>query len=462
MLVQSQGVANLTTNNFFNNATGLDLPDLLNPVTVTAHFNRIISNTTAINNPGNATVDLEKNWWGCNAGPGNPGCGAVNGTNADFTPWIVLGVSALPTSVIPGGQSTITADMTDTSAGADTVTTVPLPDAQFTATNGTILPSSDPFSAGLADSTFTSTNGMNASACAQVDNEQECAAITVTAPTFTIDDVTMSEGDGGTTDFTFTVTKTGATGLPATVDYETVNGTAAAPTDFTAITATTLTFPASGPGSDSQTVTVSVNGDTTYETAEAFTVHLSNATNATISDADGTGTINNDDAAPTLTINNVTTTEGSPPGIPPGPTKNFTFTVTRTGTTEVGSTVNFATANGAIDPAVGGTCGAGVDYNSNSGVVTFPATGAGSTSQTITIQVCRDTVYELNETFFVNLSGAVDATISDSQGQGTALNDDNPPELTVNDVSQFEGHSGDHQLRIQCDQDRCYGSSGER
>ena len=321
--------------------------------------------------------------------------------------------------------------------------TLPLPDAQFTAVNGTMAPPSDPFSAGLADSTFTSTNGMNASACAQVDNEQECAAITVTAPSFSIDDVTLSEGTGGTTAFTFTVTKTGATGLSATVDYETVNGSATAPSDFTAITPTTLIFPATGPGSDSQTVTVSVNADLTYETNEAFTVHLSNATNATISDADGTGTINNDDAAPTLTINDVSLQEGSPPGIPPGPTKNFSFIVTRTGATEVGSTVNFASANGTTNPAVGGVCGTpGVDYNSNSGMVTFPASGPGSTSQTITIQVCRDTVYELNETFFVDLSSAVDATISDNQGLGTATNDDNPPSLTVNGVSQFEGHSG--------------------
>ena len=36
----------------------------------TAHFNRIISGTTAIDNPNNLTPNLENNWWGCNAGPG--------------------------------------------------------------------------------------------------------------------------------------------------------------------------------------------------------------------------------------------------------------------------------------------------------------------------------------------------------------------------------------------------------
>src|SRR5262249_25132651 len=38
------------------------------PLTVTAHFNRIIA-ATAIDNPNNQAVDLENNWWGCNAGP---------------------------------------------------------------------------------------------------------------------------------------------------------------------------------------------------------------------------------------------------------------------------------------------------------------------------------------------------------------------------------------------------------
>ena len=55
------------------------------------------------------------------------------------------------------------------------------------------------------------------------------------APTFSIDDVTHDEGDSGTTSYTFTVTKTGSTALSSSVDYETANGTAVAPGDFTAI-----------------------------------------------------------------------------------------------------------------------------------------------------------------------------------------------------------------------------------
>ena len=65
----------------------------------------------------------------------------------------------------------------------------------------------------------------------------------------------------------------------------------------------TLTF---GPGETTKQVTVLVNGDTTYETDETFTVHLSNAVNATISDATGVGTILNDDAQPSFAIDDVT------------------------------------------------------------------------------------------------------------------------------------------------------------
>ena len=52
------------------------------------------------------------------------------------------------------------------------------------------------------------------------------------APTLAIDDVIRDEGDAGTTAFTFTVTQSGATALPASVDFATANGTATAPGDY--------------------------------------------------------------------------------------------------------------------------------------------------------------------------------------------------------------------------------------
>ena len=76
-----------------------------------------------------------------------------------------------------------------------------------------------------------------------------------------------------------------------TVDYATEDGTATQPDDYQQ-KEDTLTFEAN---QTTATVTVPVSGDTTDEPDESFFVNLSNPTNATISDAQGTGTITNDD-----------------------------------------------------------------------------------------------------------------------------------------------------------------------
>src|SRR6185503_2157169 len=78
-------------------------------------------------------------------------------------------------------------------------------------------------------------------------------------------------------------------------------------------------------------------------------------------------------------------------------------------------------------------------YQSASGTITF---NPGQTTATITVLVHGDTKFQPNEPFFVNLSGAVNASIADAQGQGTILNNDAQPAMTINDVSVIEGNSG--------------------
>jgi hypothetical protein len=92
--------------------------------------------------------------------------------------------------------------------------------------------------------------------------------------------------------------------------------------------------------------------------------------------------------------------------------------------------VNYATANG--------TATSGSDYAATSGTLTF---APGETSKTITVAVTGDTLSEPNETFFLNLTNAVGASISDGQGQGT-IQDDEPPVITINDISFNEGNQG--------------------
>jgi Ca2+-binding RTX toxin-like protein len=82
-----------------------------------------------------------------------------------------------------------------------------------------------------------------------------------------------------------------ASAKPVTVDFAAADGTAKAGEDYQAATGT-VTF---APGEMTKTITVNVTGDTTVEPNEDFGVNLANATNATISDNKGAGTITNDD-----------------------------------------------------------------------------------------------------------------------------------------------------------------------
>ena len=89
-----------------------------------------------------------------------------------------------------------------------------------------------------------------------------------------------------------------------TVNYATADGTATAGTDYQSSSGT-LTF---APGQTTQTVRVQVNGETLNEPDETFFVNLSNPTNAETSDAQGEGTITNDDPLPDTTAPTVVST----------------------------------------------------------------------------------------------------------------------------------------------------------
>jgi hypothetical protein len=214
-------------------------------------------------------------------------------------------------------------------------------------------------------------------------------ALTVNdAPSFAINDVAATEGDTGTTAYVFTVTKTGSTSLSASVSFATSDGTATiADGDYAAATGT-LTF---APGETTKQITVEVNGDTVFESDEAFKVNLTNPINATVADANGTGTLTNDDAAPTFLIDSVSHAEGDS-----GQTA-YIFTVTKSGVSSGSSTVEYATADGSAAATDG-------DYVHNSGTLTFQPT---ETMKTITVQVNGDRRAEPDETFTVQLSDVV-------------------------------------------------------
>ncbi|UBF23864.1 hypothetical protein K9N68_19135 [Kovacikia minuta CCNUW1] len=242
-------------------------------------------------------------------------------------------------------------------------------------------------------------------------------------PSLRINDVSLNEGNSGTTNAVFTVSLSAASTQSVTVSYATANGTAVAGSDYTA-TNGQLSFNA---GETSKTISVPILGNTVVEPNETFFVNLSSPANATLSDAQGLATIRNDDVAalPTLAVNNVSLTEGN------SSTSNAVFTVSLSAASTQAVQVNYATANGSAT--------AGSDYSARTGQLTF---NPGERTKTISIPVIGDILREANETFSLNLSNPTNATILDEQGIGTISNDDLAPTLAINDVSLTEGNSG--------------------
>ena len=244
----------------------------------------------------------------------------------------------------------------------------------------------------------------------------------------------------GTTTFSFTVTLSDPvdTGVSLTVD--TADGTAVEAAgalggdDYEAISGGTVSF---ATGDLSKTVTVTVNGDDVVEANENFFVNLSailaGGRDVTFADAQGEGTITNDDSA-TLTVGDVTQDEDA--GV-------MTFTVTLDNAVQGGLNVDYATSDGTALTSDS-------DYTAAAGTLTFSGT-AGET-QTFTVPITADAKVEANETFTVTLSNAAalgtgvpggTGTITGTDtATGTIVNDDTAPTL-YDDIVGRASSSGD-------------------
>lgn len=111
-------------------------------------------------------------------------------------------------------------------------------------------------------------------------------------PAVSISDVTLTEGNSGTTNAVFTVSLSTHSAQPLAVNYSaTDEGGVDHEEDFTSVSGQ-LIFPS---GETSKTIEVPVLGDTEPEGDEIFSVNLSNAINCSIADYQGLGTIVDDD-----------------------------------------------------------------------------------------------------------------------------------------------------------------------
>ena len=221
-------------------------------------------------------------------------------------------------------------------------------------------------------------------------------------PSISVHDAVVAEGNAGTTQATFVVSLSAASAQTVSCSFATANGTATAGSDYVA-TNGALSF---APGETEKPVVVLVNGDTVDEQQETFFLDISNVQNAIVGTSRGTGFINDDDG-PTISINDVTVTEGN------AGTKAATFTLTLSGPSVEAIAIRVTTT--------AGTATASSDYNSLNLVVTF---APGIVTRTFDVTILGDTDPEADETFTVNLSEPFGTTIADGTGVGTILDDD--------------------------------------
>jgi hypothetical protein len=250
---------------------------------------------------------------------------------------------------------------------------------------------------------------------------------TASLPCLSLNDVTVTEPDTGTTDATFTVTLSAPSDQTVSVNYfvlPVVLSTIAATkgVDFENVSGT-VTF---APGETTKTINVPIKGDLIDEFDQPFSLALTTPLNAAISDGRGLGTILDNDAPPSISVNDVTVVEGTQVQ------STATFTLSLNGPSEKVISVQVGHEDG--------TATGGVDYNGITfGVVQFDP---GTTSKTIPTNIIQDNTFEPDETFFLNLSNATNATIADAQGQATITNDDPQPTIAIASPQRIEGAQG--------------------
>jgi large repetitive protein len=245
-------------------------------------------------------------------------------------------------------------------------------------------------------------------------------------PSVSVGDVSLSEGTGGTVTAVFTLTqdKRGR----STITYKTANGTGTSPADYVARSGT-VKFAGK---KLTRTVAVTVVSDAIDEPDETFSLELIGAKGAVIADGEGVATINDDDPAPSVSVDTSTS-------VPEGQTGDTSFA-------SVGVTLSMASGKEvSVDwtSADGTAMVAGNDYTPDAGTLVF---APGETEKVVVIAVIGDNATEGDETFDVDLSSPVNTTLGNATDVVTIVdNDPIPPGsavLTVTGLKQRESGSG--------------------
>ena len=238
-------------------------------------------------------------------------------------------------------------------------------------------------------------------------------------PTVTVVATDAAAAEAGADPGTYTVSRTGTTGAPLTVNYS-MSGTAAEGADYGSL-GTSVTIPI---GASSATLTLTPVDDTAPEDDE--TAILTLATNAAYtlgSPSAATVTIANDDLpAITVSVTGGTASEA-------GPTTS-SFTVSRTGPTTSNLTINYA---------VSGTASEGVDFNALGTSVTIPV---GAPSATVTVTPIDDALVEGDETVIVTIQSDPAYALGSPATATVTIADDDVPSVTVSATDAAAAEAG--------------------
>lgn len=342
--------------------------------------------------------------------------------------WTALDAGASTAPATPHGVATPGTDFTYPASAANRTvsiapgeTSVAMPSIALTSDN--VYDPNEDFTIGLSLPTNADL-GTTVTKKATIADANQAPAVNVT-PT------TVTEGNDGTKNVTFTATLTQSSTQTIKANWATDDGTAVSGLDYVR-TSGTLTF---APGTTTQTFTVGVIGDTVDEgTGETFDIDTW-ADDDSLSDNTSTLTITDDDSAPTVTFENLKVPEGNDPAALLVPVKlsnasdhPISFDLTRTGGIASGT---FTTVAGSGD------------YTMLNDEVTVPA---GQTSGYAVILVNGDMMYEPDETLDLNVAAQAGTDGQNwltapytKSGTVTLTNDDKAPELAINNVSGKEG-----------------------
>ncbi len=239
----------------------------------------------------------------------------------------------------------------------------------------------------------------------------------------TIADQSLTEGNTGTSNMTFTISSSAIVAADLTVNFIVSDITAAHPADYT-VNSGSATISA---GTNSTTINIPVVGDAIVESTETFRLDLNSPSSGSVSGF-ATGTINDNDNA-SLTISNATANEGD---------GSVEFSVTLNGTVASAFDVDYALSNGS---ATGGS-----DFNASAGTINF--TGTNGQTRTISVPITDDAVVENTESFGISLSTtnvAIDAT---DTATGTINDNDGSATLSIANISFNENASGTFRVTV--------------